>query len=262
VFVQDPPIFASLAVYLYTTLLLGQPKFVIDAHTGAFLHPYWKPFRGIQKWVYRRAMAVIATNRTLAEQVQSWRANGMALAGPPIEIPPGEAMVLSEQFNLVLINSFSSDEPLAEVLEAMVDQPDVHLYVTGDTRKSPPALLENAPDNVTFTGFLPDEDYLGLLRGADAVMALTSEDFTLQLGGMEAIAAGKPLITSDLSFLREYFSLGTVHVPNHSQGVRAGIAKMRKEADRLTKEVIDLQRLHREEWLAKSQHLRELMALS
>jgi hypothetical protein len=261
VFVQDPPIFASLAVYLYTALCFGWPKFVIDAHTGAFLHPYWKPFRGLQKWIYRHALAVIATNRTLAERVQSWRANGMALAGPPIEIPPGEATPLSGQFNLVLINSFSADEPLAEVMDAMVDQSGVHLYVTGDTRKAQPTLLEKAPDNVTFTGFLPDEEYLGLLRGADAVMALTSEDFTLQLGGMEAIAAGKPLITSDLSFLREYFCLGTVHVPNHSQGVRAGIVKVQKEVDRLSKEVIDLQHLHREEWLSKSQHLRELMAV-
>ena len=265
VFVQDPPIFASFTVYLYSLLarLLFRCKtgYVIDAHTGAFLHPWWKPFRGLQKIVYRRALAVIATNRTLAERVQSWRANGIALAGPPIEIPKGDAMDLSDRFNLVLINSFSDDEPLAEVLEAVAGQPDVQLYVTGNVRKAPGGMIENKPDNVTFTGFLPEDDYLKLLRGADAVMALTYEDYTLQLGGMEAVAAGKPLITSDLSFLREYFSLGTVHVPNHARGVRAGIQEMRQNRERLQREVADLQRLHEQEWLTKSQQLLELIAI-
>jgi glycosyltransferase involved in cell wall biosynthesis len=267
VFVQDPPIFASFSVYLYSLLarvLFGRAYktgFVIDAHTGAFLHPWWKPFRWLQKLVYRRALAVIATNRTLAEVVQSWQANGIALAGPPIEIPPGDAVDLGEGFNLVLINSFSEDEPLAEVIEAVADQPDVHLYVTGNVRKAPAGMVEAKPDNVTFTGFLPDKDYLELLRGADAVMALTYEDYTLQLGGMEAVAAGKPLITSDLSFLREYFSLGTVHVPNHASGVRTGIRQMQQNCASLQKEVADLQRLHKEDWLTKSQQLRELVAV-
>jgi glycosyltransferase involved in cell wall biosynthesis len=122
-------------------------------------------------------------------------------------------------------------------------------------------MVENKPDNVTFTGFLPDDDYLKLLRGADAVMALTYEDYTLQLGGMEAVAAGKPLITSDLSFLREYFSQGTVHVPNDAKGVREGIHDMYRNRERLQKEVADLQRQHKEEWLAASQQLLELIAI-
>ena len=170
-------------------------------------------------------------------------------------------MPLSDQFNLVLINSFSDDEPLAEVLEAVAGQPDLHLYVTGNVRKAPGGMLENKPDNVTFTGFLPDADYLKLLRGADAVMALTYEDYTLQLGGMEAVAAGKPLITSDLSFLREYFFKGTVHVPNHVDGVRTGIHQMQQNRARLQNEIADLQRLHKKEWLTKSQQLLKLIAI-
>jgi len=267
VFVQDPPIFAGLSVFLYhrmARVLFGHSHktgYVVDAHTGAFLHPWWKPFRWLQKIVYRRALGVIATNRTLANVAQSWQANGIALAGPPIEIPPGEAMVLSDSFNLVLINSFSDDEPLAQAIEAVDGQPDVHLYITGNVRKAPSGMVENKPANVTFTGFLPDDDYLKLLRGADAVMALTYEDYTLQLGGMEAVDAGKPLITSDLSFLREYFSLGTVHVPNDAEGVRSGIRRVQQNRTSLQKEVADLQRLHREDWLTKSRQLLELIAI-
>ena len=54
VFVQDPPIFAGLTVCLYTWLARGplgagrKVGFVVDAHTGAFLHPWWKPFRRLR----------------------------------------------------------------------------------------------------------------------------------------------------------------------------------------------------------------------
>ena len=260
VVVQDPPIFASLTVCIYTVLVFGQARFIVDAHTGALLHPWWKPFQGLLKFIYRRALTVITTNRTLTELVRSWGADSMALAGPPITIPPGEAMVLGEAFNLALINTFSPDEPLAVVLEAVADRPDLHLYVTGDVGKAPSSLVKSAPANVTFTGFLSDDDYLRLLRGADAIMALTNRDFTLQLGGMEAVAVGKPIITSDLSFLREYFDQGTVHVPNTADGVRQGIIRMQKNIARLSTEILRLRRAHQEEWNIKSQQLRELMA--
>jgi glycosyltransferase involved in cell wall biosynthesis len=259
VFVQDPPIFASLTAYIYTLLTFGQARFIVDAHTGALLHPWWKPFRWLQQFIYRRALVVITTNRTLTELVQGWGVNSIALAGPPINIPPGEAMPLSKAFNLVLINTFSPDEPLSVVLEAVADRPDLHLYVTGDVGKAPSSLLDATPANVTFTGFLPDDDYLKLLRGADAIIALTDEDFTLQLGGMEAVAVGKPIITSNLSFLREYFNQGTVHVPNTPDGVRRGITKMQENIDLLSTAILRLRRAHQEEWSTKSQQLHDLM---
>ncbi|HID07236.1 MAG TPA: glycosyltransferase [Armatimonadetes bacterium] len=261
VFVQDPPIFASLVVYVYTSLTFGQARFIVDAHTGALLHPCWKSFQRLQKFVYCRALTVITTNRTLTELVRSWGADSITLAGPPINIPPGEAMQLSKAFNLVLINTFSPDEPLSVVLEAVADMPDVHLYITGDVNKAFRSLLERAPDNVTFTGFLPDDDYLKLLRGADAIMVLTERDFTLQLGGMEAVALGKPILTSDQSFLREYFDRGTVHVPNTPDGVRQGIIQLQKDLGRLSEEILDLRRAHQKEWSTKSQQLREFMTM-
>jgi len=253
VFVQDPPIFASLVVYFYTTLTLGRCRFIVDAHSGALLHPWWKPFRGLQKFIYRRALTVITTNRTLTELVQSWGAKSMSLAGPPINVPSGEAMPLDGAFNLVLINTFSPDEPVSVVLEAVVNMPDVHLYITGDLSKAPSSMRQATPANVTFTGFLPNDDYWKLLRGADAIMAFTTDDFTLQLGGMEAVAVGKPLITSDFSFLREYFSQGTVYVSNTPEGIRQGITEMQKNITRLSKEILSLRRTHQEEWHTKSQ---------
>ena len=260
VFVQDPPIFASLVVWFYTILTRRRARFIVDAHSGALLHPWWQALRGLQRFVYRRALTVITTNDALTNQVHAWGACSLALAGPPIQIPPGKATPLGQTFNLVLINTFSPDEPLPAVLQAVADQPNLRVYVTGDVRKVPASYWRSAPKNVTFTGFLPDADYLSLLRGADAIMSLTNDDYTLQLGGMEAVAVGKPVITSDWPVLREYFRQGAVFVANTPESVLRGVIEARQSQARLSAESRDLHRAQCEEWQAAAQYLRELMS--
>jgi glycosyltransferase involved in cell wall biosynthesis len=260
VFVQDPPIFASLVVYIYTVLLLRRVNFIVDAHTGALLHPWWKPFRGLQKYLYRRALTVITTNQTLTDRVKSWGANSMVLVDPPAKLTAGEAMELGKSFNIMLVNTFSIDEPLPAALEGVADLPNVHLFVTGDLNKADPNLLKLAPPNVTFTGFLSDQDYLKLMKGVQAVMVLTDEDFTLQSGAIEATALGKPILISDLSFLRDCFNHGTIHVSNTPAGIRQGIIQLQSDIDRLANEILELRCAHQEKWHQESQQLRQLVA--
>jgi glycosyltransferase involved in cell wall biosynthesis len=248
VFVQDPPIFASLFVYFYSILTSRQAHFIVDAHTGALAHPWWEPFRGLQRYIYRRALTVITTNQARTDLVRNWGADSIVLADPPASLPSGEAARLGQSFNIVLVNSFSRDEPLPAALEAVRTMSGVHLYVTGDANKADPDLLETAPDNVTFTGFLPDDEYLKLMRGVHAVMILTNEDFTMQSGAIEATSLGKPMIMSDLSFLREYFNRGTVYVENSSQAIQQGILKMQEKRATLEEEMLLLQREHRLKW--------------
>jgi hypothetical protein len=255
VFVQDPPIFASLSVYIYSVLTLGEAGFVVDAHTGALAHPWWKPFRGLQKYLYRRALTVITTNQARTDSVSSWGANSIVLADPPARLPSGEAAQLGQSFNIMLVNTFSRDEPLPAALEAVRNMPNVHLYVTGDVNKADPVLLETAPENATFTGFLPDDDYLALMRGVQAVMILTDQDNTMQSGAVEATSLGKPMIMSDLSFLRGYFSRGAIYVKNSSQSVQTGILKMQEERERLGQEILLLQREHQQMWAEECEHL-------
>jgi len=40
VFVQNPPIFAVIVVYVYARL--WKARYIIDSHTGALLAPWWK----------------------------------------------------------------------------------------------------------------------------------------------------------------------------------------------------------------------------
>jgi glycosyltransferase involved in cell wall biosynthesis len=88
---------------------------------------------------------------------------------------------------------------------------------------------------VKFTGFLPDEEYLGLLRGVQAIMVLTTNNHTMQRGACEAVSLGKPIITSDWPVLRSYFNKGTIHVDNSYHGIKEGILEMREKREFLEK---------------------------
>jgi hypothetical protein len=86
-------------------------------------------------------------------------------------------------------------------------------------------------------------------------MVLTSDDFTLQLGGMEAIAVGKPILVSDYPFLREYFFCGAVYTPNTVAGIRQSMIRLKKDIVRLSGEIPVLQQAHQKEWEMKSRQL-------
>ncbi len=163
-------------------------------------------------------------------------------------------------FNVAFVSTFAEDEPLEAVLQAADLLPDVNFYITGDKRKKPVSFFENAPANVTFTGFLdPDKQYPGLLRAADAIMVLTTRDFTLQLGGCEATAVGKPLVTSDWPYLREVFPKGTVYVSDTAESIRDGILRLRRDFKRLSEEIIDLRQESQKEWKIRLAQLKQLV---
>ena len=154
---------------------------------------------------------------------------------PFLELPAGVPYPMKSGFNVAFISTFANDEPVDEVVAAAALVPEVNFYITGDTRRRPAEFFAAAPPNVTFTGFLnPNGEYLGLLRGMDAAIVLTTRNYTLQLGGCGAVAVGKPLITSDWPYLHEVFGGGTLFVPNTTEGIRDGVMDMRARHEELS----------------------------
>ena len=91
--------------------------------------------------------------------------------------------------------------------------------------------LAGAPDNVTFTGFLSERDYVNLLFAADAVLALTTAESCMLCGCYEALAARKALLTSDTSALREYFDRA-LFVQSTPESIARGIREFVDNRDR------------------------------
>ena len=83
VIVMTPPVFACVPVWLYSRLTGG--KFIIDAHSGAFLHPLWERLLSVHKFFSRQAAATLVTNDHLLDFVENWGAHAVLVPDVPID---------------------------------------------------------------------------------------------------------------------------------------------------------------------------------
>jgi glycosyltransferase involved in cell wall biosynthesis len=238
VFVTTPPIFSALVVFIYASFFGA--TFIIDSHTGSF-HGEWRLLLFLHKFLSRRALTTIVTNDYLKTIVASWGARVNVIGDVVMSFPRLRPRCLSHKFNLVFVNTFSSDEPLENLLLAVSCLPQVQLYVTGNLKHDRSQLSDRYPlNNVIFTDFLSNEDYLRLLKSADAVIVLTTRDHTMQRGAYEALSLNKPIVTSDWQILKETFYKGTIHVANDKEGIKKGILDLIAKKSELDEEILEL----------------------
>jgi glycosyltransferase involved in cell wall biosynthesis len=233
----NPPIVLPVLAYVAAKFL--RAAFVIDSHTGAF-YGKWERYLFVHRFLSRRALATIVTNESLRARVEPWGANVLILEDRVPDLEPGKANAGNKSFTVGVICSFADDEPIDEIIAAARLLPDFSFNLTG---RVPPTLkrrLDSLPPNVVLTGYLPRSDYIALLHRADALMVLVKQDFTLLCGAYEAVAVGKPLITSDWPVLRNYFSSGTVYVDNSPEGIRDGVQRVAQCKEQLSGEMQQL----------------------
>lgn len=258
VFVQNPPLLAVLFVYLYG--LITSTRYIIDAHSEALLSKGWTaPPTWIKRFLAKRAVATIVTNEHLEQMVTNLGGTALILRDVPTTFTVQNRYPINGKFSVALINTFSKDEPLSEALEAAAGLPDVQFYITGKISNKAQDLVDQAPANVHFTGFLPDQEYYSLLKTAQAVMCLTTRNHTMQRGACEALSLGKPIITSDWPILRQYFNKGTVHVDNTATGIRQGIWQMKENLNSFEVGIEALQIAQHNEWQQKIKALAALL---
>jgi glycosyltransferase involved in cell wall biosynthesis len=257
VHVQNPPFVCGLVVALYCRI--AHARFVVEYHTAAFGRA-WRFALPAQKLVARKATVNIVTAEHWAQVVRSWGGRAIVMYDAFLDLPRGEPYLVTGKRSVAFLGTFALDEPLDAFLEAASLLPDVNFYVTGDTSKADSALMARAPSNVTFTGFLdPNGAYLGLLRAVDAAVVLTTRDYTLQLAGCEAIAVGKPLVTSDFAYLRELFEQGAVFARPEVWSIRDAIVALFDHHDELAAEALELRDKRRTEWKTRMWELEELV---
>lgn len=258
VFVQSPPSFAAMVVAVYCLMTGG--RFVVDAHSAAMQSVYWTRPRFLYRWLARRALATIVTNETFAQRIESWGATALILRDIPTVFPVSEPPALDGGFNVLVVSTYATDEPLEAIVEAARRLSDVRFHVTGDPSRGRRQFdLSTAPPNVRFTGYLDDGDYYALMTAVDAVMCLTTRDDTMQRGACEALSIGTPIITADWPLLRDYFSDGTVHVAPHAEAIEAGVRTAIDEVDELRIGIRRLRREQEDQWVAASGALASLI---
>jgi glycosyltransferase involved in cell wall biosynthesis len=256
VIVQSPPSFAVLFVALYCAMT--NSRYMVDAHSDAFQRGIWTRPKWLYDRITRGAALTLVTDeffRTVIEQ----KGGRVMVLRDPVATTPLSPIERQEPFSVTVVNTFARDEPLEAVLQAAAGLPEVRFSITGKLSRANPDLLRQAPSNVVFTDFVPDEAYSQLLRSSHAVMSLTTRDHTLQCGACEALSLERPIITSDWPLLREYFCRGTVHVDNTAAGIREGIEGLQRDYNRYEAEVTELRRMRRQEWEQQTAELADFI---
>ena len=256
VFVQSPPTFAALLVAMWGSVT--GTRLVIDAHSAAMLSPVWTRPRWLHRGLSRIALATVVTDEHFARRVEASGGRALVIRDIPTVFPTGVDVGLVDAFNVMVVNTFAPDEPLAEILAAARDLPGVRFHVTGDVGRAR-NIPSDLPDNVRFTGYLPDADYYGLMHASQVVMCLTTRNHTMQRGACEALSAGTPIVTSDWPLLRRYFDRGTVHVRPNAAAISGGVEEMRRHHARFASEIEELQIEQRNQWQAAVASLTDLI---
>lgn len=235
VIVQNPSVVLTCLALLLSRVF--DYKVVVDAHFGG-VEAFNKNriFQLVLDQCNRRADLVIVTNPFQAEYVR--RIGGVAVVCedplPNISKYKSES---GERTNVLFICSFDIDEPYLEVFAAaaILEKEGVTVSVSGNYAK----VNINPADfpSVRFLGYMSAADYYRTLHAATVILDLTNHDNCLVCGAYEALAAEKPLVTSDKQALRSYFCQGvlfTSHEP--AEIVRAVRRAFEQNAD-LTRDI-------------------------
>jgi glycosyltransferase involved in cell wall biosynthesis len=163
--------------------------------------------------------------------------------------------------NVAVVSTFSYDEPIDEVISAAAKVSDVNFHITGNLAFAKSEYLTNKPTNVHYTDFLDYNEYLALLASVDAIIVLTKNDNTMLSGAYEALALGKPLITSNWPVLTKYFNRGTIHVNNTAEEIAEAVKKAISEKYHFTTEIETLRLIRKREWELKFKELLSLLEI-
>jgi len=227
VFVMTPPLVAALPAFWYARR--RGAHVVLDAHSAAFMHPRWRWFQWLQRWMCRHAATTLVHNEHIARLVESAGGHATLVPDVPIVYERSDAFQRPPEFTVAVVCSFNYDEPLPAIIEAARSLPHVRFFVTGNPKHLDDGLKAQMPGNMTLTGFLTTEAYGSLISSADVVLTLTTRNHTMLRGAYEAIYQGTPVIVSDWPLLKEAFPEGAMHVDNSPQSIAAAVEAVRRQ---------------------------------
>jgi hypothetical protein len=243
VWVQLPQVPLMWVALLYRSFFRRDAVVIADCHNAMFRPPWSKVPLGLS--MLARCNIVLVHNTDVLEaavQLGVKRARMMVVEDPPASFPlVGPFLGAGDMPHpwLVFPASFAQDEPVAELIEAARMTPNVSVLITGNVRNCrEPDLIDSAPANVRFLGFLSRDDFEALIVGCDAVIAFTRFDgIQLSVCG-EAVGAGKPMLISDTATLRRLFPDGTVFVNSSDPvAIASGVSRLLSNHDELSEEV-------------------------
>jgi glycosyltransferase involved in cell wall biosynthesis len=223
--VMQPPIFALWSVWRYARR--NGARIAGDLHTGTFDDPRWPWARRHTFRLLRKYGLAIVTNDALKAVVESHGCPAISLHDlievRELDPSPFVDVSVAPKAPFVLVPlAYDYDEPVKELLAAAASTPGVCWVLTGNP---PRKVRRGAPTNVFFPGYVTNDDYVRLISRANAVVAVTSYENTMQRAAYEALSFGRPLVTSNTQVLTDYYESAAEIVAPRSAAIAAGVVR-------------------------------------
>lgn len=163
-------------------------------------------------WDHRTANgpdAIVANSAFIARRIRKAYGRASEIIHPPV-VMPARRVVEPKGDHFLVASRLVPYKNVGAVVEAFARMPDLKLVVAGSGPEEE-RLRRAAPANVTFAGFVSDEELRRLMRTARAFVFAAEEDFGII--PVEAMSEGTPVLALDKGGTRETV---TAFGPNRS----------------------------------------------
>jgi len=231
-----------MVCWLYCRFFKG--KLAVDAHNSAFEKPWISV--PLYASVLEAAQVVVVHNDEFEDYLKGKFDNVTFVTLPDkmpmIEGHRGRSCRSRNRYFLAVV-SYSYDEPILEMLEAAkqfvgITQSDIAFKITGDYNKRPDIYNKYSKvRGIEFLGFVDNDAYDDLLKGAYGIISLTTRHRLQQSGSVEAMGANVPLIVSDSATNRRLFFKGAIVTKVDIASIKHAIYEFCSQRDRLAGEI-------------------------
>lgn len=263
IFVQNPSIILALFSVIFGKVI--NIPIIVDAH-NAGIYPFEGTsnfFNKVAKYIFCNASLTLVTNVYLADYVRENSGHVFVLPDPLPDLPTTEKVIHSKSTHSILfICTWATDEPYLEVIKAAryIDK-SITIYITGKVKKNEIQEIESSiSENIIFTGFIPDDEYIALLHSCDIIIDLTTRENCLVCGAYEGVGCETPLILSNKRILIEYFYKGAVYTENNYRDISKSITHAIDNLEHLNNEIRQLHNELTAQWRTTLVHLEAELA--
>lgn len=242
-----PQLFAALGGVLCSVVL------VTTEHTTSNRRRDWKWYRPIDEWMYRKYSSVISISLATTQELQKY----VSIKCPIYTIPNGidvekynnaapvkrsDIGCNKNSFLLMMVAGFRYQKDQDSIIRSIKSLPDnIQLCLVGDgeRRKVCEELAESlgVSDKVIFTGLRTDVS--NVLKTADVVV-MSSHYEGFGLAAVEGMAAGKPVIASDVEGLADIVrNFGLLFPQGDANALASIVAQLYNNKDFYDKVVCD-----------------------
>ena len=252
VFCQNPSIVLTFLLVLLKNIC--NYKLIVDRHSNfKFEHAdskalKWRVFFWLSRFTIRKSELTIVTNDYLKDLCEEMGGRAFVLQDklPSMDLinlnaPPRFMCQGTNLYNVMVVSTFNSDEPISEIVDAALKLPDYfRVYLTGNYKKyyseSDRSHLEDR--GVVLTGFVAEEDYQSLMYNSDLIVILTKKEYILNCGAYEAISMKKPMVLSNTHTLRDYFRFGCLYADPNTDDILEKIISAKDHSSNLKSDLV------------------------